>query len=254
MVNIAISGKMGSGKTTLTNRLNDIYGDTNTETFKFAEAIYEEAYARGMSRDPKLKNRQLLIDIGEEKKKEDPDYWTKQTMKQLDDVFKKRKFDVLKDDAKFPKFEKGYDYGTRQMGLSFKKEKLYLIDDLRFRNEFNALKKRGDWVLIRLNIPQLVQKERLMASYPDTYETVHFPKLTHITETDLDEETDFDYTFGTHKVSPDEIIDVLVKDKVISGVFKKTKKEEKEAEKEVKKTKREEEKIPGAESEKEKKA
>ena len=48
-------------------------------------------------------------------------------------------------------------------------KKNVIIEDVRYQNEFWALKKHG-WYLVRLKISTELQKERLMYTYPDNYQ------------------------------------------------------------------------------------
>ena len=60
---VGIRGGMCAGKTTTCDALTEGFIGP-VKSFKFASAIYEAAYAAGMSRDPKKKDRDLLIRIG----------------------------------------------------------------------------------------------------------------------------------------------------------------------------------------------
>jgi len=100
------------------------------------------------------KNRPLLIDLGTKMREINKDVW-------LDYVLKtSEKYDNV------------------------------VIDDLRFKNEFSALKKAG-FILVRLEIDQETQIKRLIKLYPTTWKE-QVERLGDSTEIDLDN-TKFDY-------------------------------------------------------------
>jgi len=137
---IAISGKICSGKSTLTDKLNEIY--PNLVKRSFAEKIKEIAFELfGM----KEKDRKLLQGIGTNMRLIDEDVWVKYLINTSNDYV--------------------------------------IIDDLRFENEARLLKE-NNWILIRLNISQELQKERIMKTYPHTYDK-HLDNLNHESEMDI---------------------------------------------------------------------
>ena len=68
-----------------------------------------------------------------------------------------------------------------------------IIDDLRFSNEFKYLKE-DNYYLVRINIDKKLQIERLKNKYSDYKE--HIKKLNHSSETELDDEINFNYIFN----------------------------------------------------------
>ena len=137
---IAISGKICSGKSTLTDKLIEIY--PNLVKKSFAGKIKEMAIELfGM----KEKDRKLLQDIGTNMRLIDEDVWVKYIVNTSNDYV--------------------------------------IIDDLRFENEARLLKE-NNWILIRLNISQELQKERIMKTYPHTYNE-HLDNLNHESEMDI---------------------------------------------------------------------
>ena len=64
----------------------------------------------------------------------------------------------------------------------------FIVDDMRFKNEFVALRERG-FYLVRLEPPELERLDRVEAAYPE----VTTAQLFHQSETDLDSKlSDFD--------------------------------------------------------------
>ena len=59
-----------------------------------------------------------------------------------------------------------------------------IIDDLRFPNELDLLKK-NKFFLIRINISKELQLQRLKKTYPNTFQQ-HLKKINHQSETSLD--------------------------------------------------------------------
>ena len=55
-----------------------------------------------------------------------------------------------------------------------------IIDDVRYQNEVDALIEDG-WSFIQLNVPNELQKKRIMRLYPDNYQQ-HFNSMNHISE------------------------------------------------------------------------
>ena len=59
-----------------------------------------------------------------------------------------------------------------------------LLDDARYQNEINSLKKNG-WIIVKLLISKKLQIDRLKRVYPDTWET-HLERCSHESETQQD--------------------------------------------------------------------
>ena len=55
-----------------------------------------------------------------------------------------------------------------------------IIDDVRYQNEVDALIDDG-WSFIQLNVPNELQKKRIMELYPDNYQE-HIQSMNHISE------------------------------------------------------------------------
>ncbi len=148
-VKIGIIGKMCSGKTTLSRHLQQYMKDkyhVKFETLSFAGKVYELAYDLfDMSREKK--DRRLLQMIGTNMRMIDENVWVKYVMKQS-------------------------------------REKDVLVEDCRYMNEFEALH-GGDFLMIKIEIDEEYQRERLKRTYPDTYHQ-HFENLKHASEVDIE--------------------------------------------------------------------
>jgi hypothetical protein len=59
-----------------------------------------------------------------------------------------------------------------------------IIDDVRYVNEVKKLKANG-WIIIKLEIEENLQKERLQKTYPSDWET-HFKARNHASEVEID--------------------------------------------------------------------
>ena len=120
---IAISGPMGSGKTTIANLIKE----TNYEyqIYSFGQKIKDLAYELfNMNKD--FKDRSLLINIADKMREIDPDVWAKYIIKQTTD------------------------------------KKCCIIDDLRFQNELNLLENNSnDWIYFVLQIDENTRLNRL---------------------------------------------------------------------------------------------
>ena len=127
---IAITGKMCSGKTTLSNYLCQI--EPRFQVFSFAKKVKEVA-SDLFGMDPLIKDRSLLTSLGQKMREIDPDVWINYVIKQTE----------------------GIDY--------------CLIDDLRYQNEYLALAKNG-WKIIQLTMSDDLQEKRIREIYPLNYE------------------------------------------------------------------------------------
>lgn len=143
---IAICGKIASGKTTLANKLCEAYG---FQKFSFAAKVKEVA-TEICGMHPDKKDRRLLQTIGHGLRQIiSSDVWITPVLSQTKNI------------------------------------KRAVIDDLRYANELAALKQNG-WIVIRLNISDRLQEERIRAAYPNSHKQ-HIENLMHPSETELDE-------------------------------------------------------------------
>ena len=182
MVKIAISGKMCSGKSTLTNRIIEHFGkieDIHFSKYSFADGVYKIARELfGMT----VKNRELLTQIGYNLRLIDKDIWVKDTLKNINN----------------------------------NKHNFVIIDDLRFKNELKYLKDNY-FFIIRLNISEEQQINRLKKKYPNTFQE-HINNLNNISETDLDDVQDNLYDIIFHVTNLDE---EYLSEKIIDLIYNK---------------------------------
>ena len=85
-----------------------------------------------------------------------------------------------------------------------------IIDDLRFPNEYSALKKKG-FIIVKLLISKEFQEERIKITYPQNY-TTHLNRLNDISESFTDSLLE-DYSFTVTEKSEDSLenfIDQLI--------------------------------------------
>lgn len=139
---IAISGPMGSGKSTIANmikNMNDKY-----IIYSFGGKIKEIAYDL-FNMNKNIKDRSLLINIADKMRDIDQDIWAKYIVKQIDN------------------------------------NKYCIIDDLRFQNELDILEKDDDWIYIILQIDEQTRLNRLKSLYTDNYDD-HIKNMTHLSE------------------------------------------------------------------------
>ena len=158
---IAIIGKICSGKSYLANYLKDKH---NFEILSFGEPV--KKYAKEIF-NLKFKNREIIQKFAQSVKEIDNDVWVKYLINNLDKH----------------------------------KDKHIVIDDLRFKNEQFALKKRG-FIFIKLEIIKDYQIERIKKTYPDHYD-VHISRLNDISENNT---LEYDYEFKITKESEDQLI------------------------------------------------
>lgn len=179
---IMISGKQGSGKTSIMNNIILMAArmGMNAMDVRFAETIYnihdyirETLRFRGIERPDK--DGRLLQLLGTEWGRETihPDIWVKACLGYINNV------------APVPR-----------------PHQLFVISDCRFKNEFDLV----DAFRVRLEAPKDVRQARC-DGWRDTD--------THISETDLDEyaaQGKFDLTIDTTSTKPDEVAKYILEE------------------------------------------
>ena len=130
MMKIAITGKMCSGKTTLSNYLCSL--EPRFQVFSFGKKVKQVA-SDLFGMDPLIKDRSLLTSLGQKMREIDPDVWINYVIKEAAEI----------------------DY--------------CLIDDLRYQNEYIALAKNG-WKIIQLTMSDDLQEKRIREIYPLNYQ------------------------------------------------------------------------------------
>lgn len=166
MYNIAIVGKMGSGKSSLANYLVDVHQYTRianagslkalaamaygpidkSQTYKVTQAKYEWD---GRTEEREFSGRQILQGLGQIVKEFDRDFWLKAMMRDMD----------VKGNGPF------------------------VCDDTRFPFEADFLRKHG-WIIVKLYVPKEVRAERYHTLY-GRYPTIE--ELSHESETAVDD-------------------------------------------------------------------
>ena len=147
MKNIAICGKMASGKTTLAHTLRD---EANFEVMSLAGAV------KRLGRDlfgMVEKDRPLLQQIGMKMREIRPTVWIDYLVSQADSVNESQYF--------------------------------VAVDDVRFVNEAKRFKDEG-WILVKMDIGEELQIERLKKTYPENWE-MHVDNRTDESELEVDE-------------------------------------------------------------------
>lgn len=121
MITILLSGQARVGKTTAAEFIFDYAkkNDFKPVILPFAKSIKDEAAAAGLSKDTDPHGyRKYCQDIGEGKRKEDPDYWL--------NLFKKKWKELLDKDSK-----------NSQDENKLWRETVVIVDDCRYLNELN---------------------------------------------------------------------------------------------------------------------
>ena len=165
VIKIAISGKMCSGKSFCAKMIKKKYNQVEVLSFagKLKEVTHDlffDKFVNVESLEHTIsqmhKNRRLYVDIGQSMREIDPMVWINHVIRDSNDL------------------------------------RFVVVDDLRFKNEMNALQKDG-WKIVRLKISRDHQIERLGSIYLNSEE--HIDGLTSVTETELDDVLDTDYDF-----------------------------------------------------------
>lgn len=159
---IAISGKMGSGKTTLAEEIRKQFteGYNGHSAMVSLGAPVKEVARNYFLMPADVKDRLLLQQIGQQFRTIKPDVWVDLLMQNVE---------VMTDTTEV---------------------ELVICDDVRFVNEFEAMRQDG-WLTIRLTVDEAEQKRRLEMAYGDEYPK-HWENRNEISETDLDEVSGFD--------------------------------------------------------------
>ena len=163
---IGICGKMCSGKSTLAKIITGKFSEDEYKIDSFASKIYEIAYDLFQMKE---KDRHLLQQIGTKMREINSNIWIEYlTHKHKDDVH-------------------------------------IIIDDVRYINEANTLKKNG-YFLIKLNISNELQETRIKLLYENSDQ--HLNKRNHDSETSLDMLNDdiFDLIINVDDDNIEEIV------------------------------------------------
>lgn len=162
---IALCGKMGSGKSTIADLLND---ELNFTTISFGHGV--KKIAKDLF-NMKNKDRNLLQILAEKIKEIDNNIWIKYALKDIKNI------------------------------------ENIVIDDLRFPNELEYLKKHG-FIIIRINISRKEQVERLKNKY-ENYED-HINGDNHCSESYVDK-LNVDFEFNSDDKLYKNILNIIVK-------------------------------------------
>lgn len=151
-VKIAFAGPMASGKTTLANLLCERHPGLCFQRTSFAERLKELARELfGMQ----SKDRELLIHLGRNLRDIDADVFVNSVICRV--------HSARRNDAR---------------------ARNWILDDLRFRNEYDALRRDG-WHIIRLRASEDVRVERLQLLYSPEEAEIHARNLRDASETNL---------------------------------------------------------------------
>ncbi len=148
-IKLSFIGKMCSGKTTLSNFIQNYLKNKYNIHFErqsFAGKVYELCYDL-FNMDRHQKDRKLLQTVGTLMRSIDENVWVNYTIRQC-------------------------------------QNKNIIVEDCRYLNEYESLKENG-FVFIKINIDPEFQKERLIHTYPETY-MKHLNNLNHASELDID--------------------------------------------------------------------
>jgi dephospho-CoA kinase len=149
MVKIGLCGIMASGKTTLAEQLIQNYSDFTRVSL--ANAVKEFA--------------NFIFDIPE-------GYKDRVAYQKMGDGARNYLFqDVW--------IETLLQQVAEQEGFN----KHFIVDDIRYENEVNKLKEKG-WYIVKLDINEDLQLDRLKATYPDDWE-VHAEARSHASESQV---------------------------------------------------------------------
>ena len=149
MVKIGLCGIMASGKTTLAEQLIQNYSDFTRVSL--ANAVKE--FANFIFDIPEgYKDRVAYQKMGDGARNYlFQDVWIETLLQQVDE-------------------QEGFN-------------KHFIVDDIRYENEVDKLKEKG-WYIVKLDIDEDLQLDRLKATYPDDWE-VHAEARSHASESQV---------------------------------------------------------------------
>jgi cytidylate kinase len=169
---VAISGKMGSGKTTLANVLEGYYG---FQRFAFADKLKQVAMDLwGLSHEEvygNKKNRRLLQDLGIKMREIDENVWADYLLRELN----------IRD-----------AYASPVQVTSN-----VVVDDLRFKNEYHKLRENG-FIVVRVEADEGVRQKRIGEAFKNT---------GHLSECDLDDIVDWDVIINNNTDNKEELVE-----------------------------------------------
>tara|TARA_R110002020_G_scaffold157312_3_gene340018 strand:+ start:9084 stop:9707 length:624 start_codon:yes stop_codon:yes gene_type:complete len=183
MVRIAICGKMASGKTTMAEWL-----EINHDYVKFSLAGAVKDFGNFLFDIPNgQKDRIAYQKVGDGARR----YL-------CEDVWINTLFRKVEEHC-------GTPYATHNI----------VVDDVRYENEVHKLKRDG-WVLIKINIDDELQLQRLKKTYPKDWKT-HAEARTHPSEAEVDgiDESLFDFIIEAQGGRTEEIIESIFEDAVL---------------------------------------
>ena len=148
---IAFVGKICSGKTTLAKHVQRVakQHQINVERAAFGDFVKQMASDYFCYDEQKHKNRDLLVQLGTSMRNIHVDVWVNCLRKKIE----------------------GSDV------------KHWVVDDVRHKNEFHMLQELG-FTIMRIDIDKKVQRERILKTYPDTFDE-HFAVESHSTEQEM---------------------------------------------------------------------
>ena len=170
---IAISGKMGSGKSTIADTLKLLCPNAQKISMaKKLKLVVNEVF------NPEKKDRKLLTTVADLFKSIDENVWVKCV-----------------------------DRETKLTECS------WILDDLRYKYEYDYLKKNG-WKTVRIIISPNIQLARLKNKYKEDYKS-HLDHSNHSSEIDLDNISYTEYDVTVMYTYSNKFI-VIAKNKIIA--------------------------------------
>lgn len=174
---IAVSGKMGSGKTTLVNKILKQHSDKRIACVSNAWPLKKVAHELcGMSLEEEKKDRSLLIGLG--------------------NVVREREVDRL------------VKMAVKKAAYLAQYNDIVIIDDLRFKNEALMLEKHK-FKMIRCEVSDEIRKARIEFKYPEMKE-IHFKNFNNTSETQLDGYEGWDMVIDTRTPVSKLVIDEIL--------------------------------------------
>jgi dephospho-CoA kinase len=168
---IALSGKIGSGKSWLADKLCQEHKYTKISFARRIKELAQELF------DMKGKDRELLIQIGEKMRDIDPYVWIRNTLKNHK--------------SQYPEYPENI-----------------IIDDLRFKEEHEILF-QDNWILVKIDIPEEKRKEQIEQKYGNLAHT-HLNQSGSHTETGL-ENLKFHYVLENQEKLYDDLLSICEK-------------------------------------------
>jgi len=192
---IGISGKMGSGKDTLSIVINYVADNFAPESIaNWEQPVNEFTYANKKYSE-KLKYMVCFLIGCDRSDLEDREFKEKELGEEWDGLTPRKLLQLLGTEAGRHIIHP--NIWVNALFADYEKDSNWIITDVRFPNEAEAIKDKGG-ILIRIERPQLIERD-----------------FEHLSETALDDYDGFDYVINNDTNSVQDLVDKVKELKIV---------------------------------------